>query len=905
MARNALAATAAAKLHVEELRTNKFGIGKKDPNPLTEDLHHAVTRLSAELYTKDVHFLMELIQAIASNAEDNEYPAGVRPTLEFVLTAKDITRTGAPSTLLIFNNEVGFSRKNIDSICSVGRSTKKGKRQLGFIGEKGIGFKSVFLVSAQPHIFSNGYQVKFREAPNRDCGIGYIVPEWVEQNAIVFDACKIYGAKKILPATTIILPLKPEKVEAVKTQLSELHPELLLFLCKIKRLSVRANNNNPKEGENVSAIFISNETDQHAVPSARAYSCVVHFSAKEKLEATDETCRYFMWRQSFHVKPENKVSTRNDVEDWIISLAFPFGKRLKRGTSSIGIFAFLPTAMVTNFPFIIQSDFILASSRETILLDNKCNMGILGCIPSAFFSAFSFFVKESSPFSAVAQAFEFLPAQASSITDLNNTRESIRSLVQGAPIIPCEMFCGIKHYYKPGSAIRVQRKFRDLLYDVQKEGITLKASDGESKGWYGLCIQKCNFILKASEGVYVKLLFFIANMPHTYFQRNFKYASFLKYVDEEGKVKLQTSSASKKILYAIAAADHAWLIKWNKQFRCPAGMYFLPDSAQKAILSHASSSFLCSRLSSNAGLTCYTVFGYAWELCHVLASKNEPKLAIEFAHFMDHSYSKGLISESELISLCGIMPIVDGSGSLRKLGSVTLYIGEPYAECNQFFGGRTPEKELRDFLVQHLRAKDLPELCPPDTVLVLTSCLTTEQAFLLLDCIRYFRTKDLSVTQKFIGSIRDGRWMKTCLGFSRPSQSVLLDTTGTIVFEMMKTVLDDFFVLDLEFYRYQLCSYADELKYLGVRFGFDDLQRVLATCFKSLTSSSLSKEHTYSLLMFISISTEKQLLDQEWLDAIKEGKWLLTSKVIVLQKKVFSCNWKLRLKLFCELQISL
>lgn len=63
---------------------------------------------------------------------------GVEPTLEFVLTKKDITGTGAPATLLVFNNEVGFSKENIDSICSVGRSTKKGKRRQGFIGEKGI-----------------------------------------------------------------------------------------------------------------------------------------------------------------------------------------------------------------------------------------------------------------------------------------------------------------------------------------------------------------------------------------------------------------------------------------------------------------------------------------------------------------------------------------------------------------------------------------------------------------------------------------------------------------------------------------------------------------------------------------------------------------------------------------------
>ncbi|XXG41701.1 hypothetical protein AAC387_Pa01g2114 [Persea americana] len=51
--------------HIEEIRRVKFSIGGK-PNPVMEDLHQAVKNLSAELYAKDVHFLMELIQ-VASN----------------------------------------------------------------------------------------------------------------------------------------------------------------------------------------------------------------------------------------------------------------------------------------------------------------------------------------------------------------------------------------------------------------------------------------------------------------------------------------------------------------------------------------------------------------------------------------------------------------------------------------------------------------------------------------------------------------------------------------------------------------------------------------------------------------------------------------------------------------------
>jgi sacsin len=45
---------ATPKEHIEEIRTTKFSIGG-NPNPLTEDLHHAVRNLSAELYAKDLH----------------------------------------------------------------------------------------------------------------------------------------------------------------------------------------------------------------------------------------------------------------------------------------------------------------------------------------------------------------------------------------------------------------------------------------------------------------------------------------------------------------------------------------------------------------------------------------------------------------------------------------------------------------------------------------------------------------------------------------------------------------------------------------------------------------------------------------------------------------------------------
>ena len=51
-----------AREHVERIRRDRFFIGREEKNPLAEDMHQAVNYLSEELYSKDVHFLMELIQ---------------------------------------------------------------------------------------------------------------------------------------------------------------------------------------------------------------------------------------------------------------------------------------------------------------------------------------------------------------------------------------------------------------------------------------------------------------------------------------------------------------------------------------------------------------------------------------------------------------------------------------------------------------------------------------------------------------------------------------------------------------------------------------------------------------------------------------------------------------------------
>ena len=70
------------------------------------------------------------------------------------------------------NNEVGFTESNVLALCSMGESTKSAAS--GYIGNKGIGFKSVFKMSPTPRVHSRAYHLQFDAAAGG--GLGYIVP---------------------------------------------------------------------------------------------------------------------------------------------------------------------------------------------------------------------------------------------------------------------------------------------------------------------------------------------------------------------------------------------------------------------------------------------------------------------------------------------------------------------------------------------------------------------------------------------------------------------------------------------------------------------------------------------------------------------------------------------------------
>ena len=210
---------------IEDIRKRK-GIGSGiRGGENEEDLHRAIEHLSEDLYSKDVHFILELIQ----NAEDNPYSSEKDPQLVFQILPEDPTKTpGTEGALLVINNEKGFVEENVRAICKVGASTKS-KRE-GYIGEKGIGFKSVFLVTSKPHIFSAGYQFSFQDAPDPEVGFGYIIPYWTTEIPEI--------VKRHLDQTCILLPFRPGKCQVVEDELRQIAPETIFFSINSKRFKL-------------------------------------------------------------------------------------------------------------------------------------------------------------------------------------------------------------------------------------------------------------------------------------------------------------------------------------------------------------------------------------------------------------------------------------------------------------------------------------------------------------------------------------------------------------------------------------------------------------------------------------------------------------------------------------------
>jgi hypothetical protein len=326
--------TSSQREHIESIRAEFRDLAARPRDSLQNALEH----LGAKLYSRKAHFLFELIQ----NADDNDYPPGVEPELVFELLSTDPTDTaGADGCLVVANNECGFERKHVDAICQLGKTTKA--KAAGYIGEKGVGFKSVFQVSSRPHVVSNGYAFCFDEKPS-DGAVGYICPTWLERLP------EGIGVE----TTRIFLPLKTSELPKLRRELEEIHPSTLLFLRKLRRLRITFDGNPVRELR----------LEPSVLPEEPLVFVRLHASARASV-------RYWVYRHAASRPEQLEEADREGVTNSVITIALPLDEP---GDEEGRVFVFLPTELRSGFPFIVNADFLTTPSRESILFERPWNL---------------------------------------------------------------------------------------------------------------------------------------------------------------------------------------------------------------------------------------------------------------------------------------------------------------------------------------------------------------------------------------------------------------------------------------------------------------------------------------------------------------------------------------------------
>ena len=312
-------------------------------------------------------FLMEFVQ----NADD----AGSR-TLKFEMRDTSIT---------ICNDGQPFSQEDVRSICTVGWSSKSAKDYIGYLG---VGFKSVFVISKRPEIYSGEYNFKFDQTAWQEPRIlpWQVMPVWIENPTL--DRTAYSGF-----TTVFNLPLVPGAADRLRPEITaeNLNRRVLLFLRHITEIEITdaakalqrrivRTEVSRRSGYEVQQI---EEHGSHDGPASQEHWLV--FRRTRRVPA--------------HVRKDHmsKEWEREDVEKREIVIAFKLDEKggleqEKEGTAHIGVFSFLPLKeMPSGLSFLLQADLLTAPGRGELardclwnnwLADQMCDVILKSCVPT-------------------------------------------------------------------------------------------------------------------------------------------------------------------------------------------------------------------------------------------------------------------------------------------------------------------------------------------------------------------------------------------------------------------------------------------------------------------------------------------------------------------------------------------
>ncbi|KAF5723298.1 hypothetical protein FMUND_1932 [Fusarium mundagurra] len=329
---------AEADAHLETLRQKRgVGRGQQEESVLVQSLDQA----------------LKMRVFCPGNADDNQYGSEIVPSLRLALYKNE-----GQGYFRSDCNEVGFTFKQLDALTRVGQSTKAASinDSKSYIGEKGIGFKSVFKVADVVHVASGLYEFKF----DRNARIGMILPI----------TSQFPTADRVVDHTQFLLELKSERdYDIIKKELNSIEPDLLLFLRNLDQVHISTYGLNKGYRRKITRF------------DARYKGEAVKIS----VQGDDITSKEFIVHRHVVEKLPPEPQREGVVSSEVV-LAFTVDSEANPVANTQKVFAFLPVDDF-GFRFLIHADFILVASREGLNESSLWNWSLRDEIETAFVDA--------------------------------------------------------------------------------------------------------------------------------------------------------------------------------------------------------------------------------------------------------------------------------------------------------------------------------------------------------------------------------------------------------------------------------------------------------------------------------------------------------------------------------------
>jgi len=307
---------------------------------------------SGDIWESSTRYIYELLQ----NAEDAK--------------ASEFKIYISKERIKIVHNGKPFTKDDVRNICYA-VSKKDPNETIGYLG---VGFRSVFIVTDKPEIYSGEYRFRFdREECIRkfgDSSLFYFYPFWIEQPTEHIDLNK----------TTFILPFKSEDYfDKSMKQLKKLGVHSLLFLRNIKNISIYNEVDNTRQEFNITL-----SGDLKPLPNYKKILEEIKDNdikeikmGKFLLIEGDKVSRFLVFRGTFKVPDdvrndeETKRAKREKIKTREISVAFKLDKDNNLKPTKGYICSFFPI-QERKINFLVHADFIVQAGRVA-LLENKWN----------------------------------------------------------------------------------------------------------------------------------------------------------------------------------------------------------------------------------------------------------------------------------------------------------------------------------------------------------------------------------------------------------------------------------------------------------------------------------------------------------------------------------------------------